>query len=71
MPADNGQFGKMAALAPQQRQYEFGSYYPAGTLVETATAPSRWDGGSVGQRSGAQTEDDKRKCRIFTIFVKL
>jgi len=33
----------MAALAPQQRQCELGSYYPAGTLVEAATAPSRWD----------------------------
>jgi len=30
----NGRFGAMAALAPQQRQCEFGSYYPAGTLVK-------------------------------------
>ena len=27
-------FGAMAALAPQQRQCELGSYYPAGTLVK-------------------------------------
>ena len=33
----NGQFGAMAAVAPQQRQCELGSYYPAGTLVEAAT----------------------------------
>ena len=32
--ADNGRFGVMAALAPQQRQCELGSYYPAGTLVK-------------------------------------
>ena len=32
--AANGRFGAMAALAPQQRQCELGSYYPAGTLVK-------------------------------------
>ena len=32
--AYNGRFGAMAALAPQQRQCELGSYYPAGTLVK-------------------------------------
>ena len=30
----NGRFGKIAALAPQKRQCELGSYYPAGTLVK-------------------------------------
>ena len=34
MPAYNGRFGKIAALAPHKRQCEFGSYYPAGTLVK-------------------------------------
>ena len=33
-PADNGRFGKIAALAPQKQQWELGSYYPAGTLVK-------------------------------------
>ena len=33
-PAANGRFGAMAALAPQQRQCELGSYYPAATLVK-------------------------------------
>jgi len=33
----------MAALAPQKRQCEFGSYYPAQTFVKPATSQSRWD----------------------------
>jgi len=50
--ATNGRFGAMAAVAPQQRQCELGSYYPAGASVEAATAPSRWDvSGNAGQRS--------------------
>ena len=32
--APNGRFGAMAALAPQKRQCELGSYYPAATLVK-------------------------------------
>jgi len=32
--AFNVRFGKIAALAPQKRQCEFGSYYPSGTLVK-------------------------------------
>ena len=39
MPAYNGRFGKIAALAPHKRQCEFGSYYPAGSSVEAATSP--------------------------------
>jgi len=38
----NGRFGTMAALAPQKRQCEFGSYYPRRNVSEAATAPSRW-----------------------------
>ena len=34
MPAGNGRFGAMAAVAPQKRQCELGSYYPAGALVK-------------------------------------
>ena len=41
--AGNGRFGVMAAVAPQKRQCEIGSLYPAGSLVEAATTPSRWD----------------------------
>jgi len=32
--ASNRRFGKIAALAPQKRQCEFGSYYPARTFVK-------------------------------------
>jgi len=41
--AANGRFGVMAAVVPQKRQYKFGSLYPAATVVEAATTPSRWD----------------------------
>ena len=43
MPAPNGRFGVMAAGSPQKRQCKFESLYPAGSLVEAATTPSRWD----------------------------
>jgi len=33
-PAVNGRFGEIAALAPQKRQCELGSYYPARTFVK-------------------------------------
>ena len=52
-PAPNGRFGAMAAVTPQKMQYEFGSYYPAGSSVEAATAPSRLDvAGNAGKTSG-------------------
>jgi len=40
--AYNGRFGAMAALAPQQRQCELGSYYPAGTLVKPPLRQAAW-----------------------------
>ena len=42
-PADNGRFGVMAAVTPQKRQCKFETLYPAGTVVEAATTPSRRD----------------------------
>jgi len=33
----------MAAVIPQTILWEFARYYPAGSSVEAATAPSRWD----------------------------
>ena len=39
----NGRFGVMAAVTPQKRQCKFESLYPAGSVVEAATTPSRWD----------------------------
>jgi len=43
MPACNGRFGVMAAVTPQKRQCELETLYPAGSVVEAATTPSRWD----------------------------
>jgi len=43
MPAANGRFGVMAAVPPRTRQCKFESLYPAGSSVEAAAAPSRWD----------------------------
>ena len=40
-PAGNGRFGAMAAVFPQTILCEFARYYPAGSSVEAATAPSR------------------------------
>ena len=34
MPAANERFGAMAAITPQKRQCELGSYYPARTFVK-------------------------------------
>ena len=42
-PAHNGRFGVMAAIAPQKRQCEIETLYPAGSLVEAATTSSRLD----------------------------
>ena len=41
--APNGRFGAMAAVSPQTILWEIGRYSPAGSSVEAATAPSRWD----------------------------
>jgi hypothetical protein len=41
MAAANERFGVMAAGSPQKRQCEFENLYPAGSLVEAATTPSR------------------------------
>ena len=43
MPAHNERFGTMAAVIPQTILWEIVRYYPAGSSVKVATAPSRWD----------------------------
>jgi len=53
MPAGNGRFGAMAALAPQQRQCELGSYYPAATLVKP---PLRQAAGTLPASSESAAE---------------
>jgi len=50
-PAVNGRFGEIAALAPQKRQCDFGSYYPAGTFVKPL--PRQAAGTVVCNASGA------------------
>ena len=62
MPAANGRFGTMAAVSPQTILCEFARYYPAGSSVEAATAPSRWD--VMRQRGTAQRDNEARKENI-------
>ena len=50
--ASNGRFGVMAAVPPRKRQCRFETLSPAGSLVEAATTPSRWD--VIGKRGTAQ-----------------
>ena len=42
-PAPNGRFGVMAAVAPQTILCGNERLHPAGSSVEAATTPSRWD----------------------------
>ena len=56
MPACNGRFGVMAAVAPQKGQCKFETLYPAGSLVGAATTPSRWD---VARKRGDSAENNK------------
>ena len=59
MPAGNGRFGVMAAVAPRKRQYKFGSLYPAETVVEAATTPSRWNVTCNGGNGSTKLEAKK------------
>ena len=43
MPAGNWRFGASGGVAPQKMKWEIERYYPAGSAVEAATAPSRWN----------------------------
>ena len=53
MAAANVRFGAMAAVIPQTILCEFARYYPAGSSVEAATTPSRWD---VARKSAATVQ---------------
>ena len=57
--AYNGRFGVMAAVIPQKQQCKFESLYPAGSSVEAATTPSRWD--VVGNARTVQRDTEARK----------
>ena len=64
--AANGRFGVMAAVIPQKQQCKFESLYPAGSSVEAATTPSRWDVARNGEdrvrkaTNGRNTIKDKK-----------
>jgi len=57
-PAANGRFGVMAAVPPQTRQCKLETLYPAGSVVEAATTPSRWD--VSGNPRTAQRENERQ-----------
>ena len=52
--AYNGRFCKMAAVTPQKRQCELGSYYPAGSLVKP---PPRKAAGTLRAMVGRQRSE--------------
>jgi len=54
--AYNGRFGTMAAVIPKTILWEIARYYPAGSSVEAATAPSRWD---VSRHIGTTINESK------------
>ena len=53
-PAGNGRFGVMAAVAPQKRQCKLAREYPAGSVVDAATTPRRWDVSGKADRAAGQ-----------------
>ena len=59
--AYNGRFGVMATVAPQKRQCKFETLYPAGSLVEAATTPSRWDVSGNAWATVRQLKDNKNE----------
>jgi hypothetical protein len=48
-PSANGRFCEMAAVTPQKRQWELGSYYPAGSSVKP---PPRKAAGTLSEYGG-------------------
>jgi len=55
-PADNERFCEMAAVAPQKRQCELGSYYPAASVVKP---PPRKAAGRCTQAGQQKTKIKK------------
>ena len=66
MPADNGRFGVMAAVVPQKRQCKFENLYPAGSSVEAATTPSRWDVVCKRRQRRRESTTSKRRYNLTT-----
>ena len=71
MPAANGRFGVMAAVAPQKRQCKFETLYPAGSVVEAATTPSRWDVVGNAAEVRTRTFGERITAKICTFAEKL
>ena len=55
---DNEHIGEIAAVCPQKRQYEFGSYYPARTFVKPL--PRQY--ATTLSASGVERAVPKMKC---------
>ena len=66
----NGRFGVMAAVAPQKRQCENERLYPAESVVEAATTPSRWDvsGKAEARQCGIETEEKNRQ-KMYKVII--
>jgi hypothetical protein len=56
MPAYNEAVWRNGGSIPQKVRCEFGSLPPAGSSVEAATTPSRWD--VVGKFGGQRTVEN-------------
>jgi len=68
MPAANWRFGATAAVTPQKRQCGNERLYPAGSVVEAATTPSRLD--VVCKPAKARwkhTENDRELCLVRNV----
>ena len=59
--AYNVRFCEMAALAPQKRQCELGSYYPAASLVKP---PPRKAAGTLGVSGGRRRGQASKNCKM-------
>jgi len=63
-PAYNGRFGVMAAVAPQTILCGNERLYPAGSVVEAATTPSRWDVVCKRRERGRQSCGNRENSNV-------
>ena len=69
-PAVNEHIGEIAAVSPQKRQCEFGSYYPARTFCEAATSPICHHV-SGNARATVQLGNVKKRLKLLKKVVSL
>ena len=69
-PTDNGRFGVMAAVVPQTILCGNERLYPAGSSVEAATTPSRWDVVRHSDRTVRNWQRDRVKNRNLILKRK-